>query len=218
MLTYLEAHTQKRASEHPGFRGDSGFSMVEFIICSFILLSAGGAASTLLVQIQRLASYRTEVQSVIENTRIAMDTVARIIRQAGNDPRGAGFPGLTIISPTEARIRSDLTGSAEASGFQDKGDPDGDTDDTGEDVTIRYNAATDALELVSGGGAAQSIANYISGFHLEYLDASGGFTNAGADVHKIRITVTGATNLADPQTGRVFSLQVASDVQLATRI
>jgi hypothetical protein len=186
------------------------------MICSLVLLLAGAAASTLLAQIQRSGSYRTEVQSVLENTRIALDTVGRIVRQAGNDPRGVGFPGLTIISATEARIRSDLTGSAEASGAPDKGDPDGDTDDAGEDVTIRYNAGTGSVELVSG-SAAQSIANYISGFQMQYLDAEGDFTNAGAGVRKIRISITGATNLADPQTGRVFSLQVATDVQLATR-
>lgn len=218
MREYAEAQTQWSSSLQQTCRDESGFSLAEFMICSLILLLVGAAAATLLAQVQRSGSYQTEVQSVLENTRVAIDTVGRIIRQAGNDPRGIGFPGVTIASATEARIRSDLTGSAEASGFSDKGDPDGDTDDTGEDVTIRYNAATNSVELISGGGSAQPIANYISGFQMQYMDAAGALTNAGADIRKIRISITGATNLADPQTGQVFSLQVASDIQLATRL
>jgi len=218
MLRYTEETMQRCSSRLQACRNESGFSLTEFMICSLILLLVAAAASTLLAQIQRSGSYRTEVQSVLENTRIVMDTVERIIRQAGNDPYRAGFPGVTIISATEARIRSDLTGSAEASGFPDKGDPDGDTDDAGEDVTIRYNANGGSVELVSNGGSAQPIANYISGFQMQYLDAAGIVTSAGADVRKIRISITGATRLADLQTGQVFSLQVASDVQLATRL
>jgi len=201
----------------PRCKSQSGFSLAEFMICSLILLVATAAGSTLLAQVQRSGSYRAEVQSALENTRIAMDTVGRLIRQAGNDPLRVGFPALTIISATEARILSDLTGSAEASGFPDKGDPDGDTDDAGEDVTIRYNASAQSVELVSGNGSAQRIANCISGFEMQYMDASGALTNIGTDVRKIRISITGTANSPDPQTGQIFSLQVASDIQLAAR-
>jgi hypothetical protein len=182
-----------------------------------MLLSVSSAVFGMLAEIQRNGSYRTEVQAVMDNTRIAMDTVERIMRQAGNDPHNVGFPGVTIVSATEVRICSDLTGSAATSGFPDKGDPDGDTDDSGEDVTIRYNA-NGSIELVPNGGPAQPIANYISGFQMEYLDALGAATNVGANVRRIRVTITGATNLADPQTGQAFNMQVASDVQLATRL
>jgi hypothetical protein len=184
---------------------------------SLILLVISGAVFSLLAQTQRSASYQTEKQAVIGNTRIAMDTVERIIRQAGNDPHGTGFPGIAVVGATEVRVRSDLTGSAAASGFPDKGDPDGDTLDTSEDVTIRFNAINGTIELVPNGAAAQPIANYISGFQMQYLDAAGAPTNVGDDVRRIRVAIIGATAVPDPQTKQVYSVQVTSDIQLATR-
>ena len=198
-------------------RDESGFSIAEFLISSVILLLVSSAVFTMLAQIQRASSYQTEVQAVLENTRIGMDTVERLIRQAGNDPKVAGFAGVTITSATEVRILSDLTGSLSGAGSPDKGDPDGDTLDAGEDVTIRYDATNRCIELVPNGGAAQPIANYITAFQMQYLNAAGAATTVGADVRRIRITMTGGSNLPDPQTGQVFSVQVASDVQLATR-
>ncbi len=205
------------AGSRKRLRDESGFSLIEFVISSTILLLVSASVFSMLAQTQRAASYQTEVQAVLENTRIAMDTVDRMIRQAGNDPRAAGFQGITIVSPTEVRVRSDLTGSSSGSGFPDKGDPDGDILDSGEDVTIRYNVNNQSVELAPGGGAAQPIANYISAFQLQYLDAAGGATGVGADVRRIRVTITGATAQADPQTGRTYSMQVGSDIQLATR-
>ena len=218
MQRHAKESTQRFWSGRQACGDESGFLLPEFMICSLILLLLAGAVFSMLAQIQRSGSYQTEVQAVLENTRIAMDTVERIIRGAGNDPHNVGFPGVTIISATEVRIRSDLTGSAAASGFPDKGDPDGDTEDTGEDVTVRYNSSSGTIEMVPNGGSAQPISSYISGFQMQYMDADGVATSVGAKVRRIRITITGATNLADPQTGQVFSMQVASDVQLATRL
>lgn len=209
--------TQRNTTE-TRFRADeSGFSLAEFMTSTLILLLVSAAVFSMLAQTQHSASYQTEVQAVLGNTRIAMDTVDRIIRQAGNDPLAAGIVGLTIVSAGELRVRSDLTGSAAATGEPDKGDPDGDTSDAGEDVTIRYNAGTSSLELVPNGGVAQPIASYISGFQMQYLDAAGAETAVGADVRRVKVTITGASNLPDPQTRQTYSMRMASDIQIATR-
>jgi Tfp pilus assembly protein PilW len=192
---------------------DSGFSLVEFVISSVILLVVCASIFSVLAETQRSASYQSEVQSVLENTRMALETVERFIRQAGNDPVGTGMAGLTIVSSSEIRLRSDLTGSAGA----DKGDPDGDTSDSGEDVTIRYDGSARSLEVISHPGSAQAVANYVSAFSMHYYDSAGAATTAGAEVRRIRIEITGATTLASPQTREIFSLQLASDVQLARR-
>ena len=70
--------------------GESGFSLVEFLLSTFILLVVASAVFAMLSQTQRAASYQAEVQAVMDNARTAMDTVERTIRQAGNDP---GKPG-----------------------------------------------------------------------------------------------------------------------------
>ncbi len=193
-----------------------GFSLAEFMLATGILLVITASIFGMLGDTQRAASYQTEVQAVLDNTRIAMDTVERVLRQAGNDPHATGFDGLTIVSATEARVRADLTGSA-GPAYPDKGDPDGDTSDSGEDLTIRYNAGTRSVEVSPTGGSAQPVANYISAFSMQYFDTAGGAAAAGADVRKVSITITGNSTILDPKTRQPFSLQLKTDVQLATR-
>ncbi len=193
-----------------------GFSLVEFLLATLVLFVVAGAIFGLLAQTQRTASYQTEVQAVLENTRIAMETVQRIIRQAGNDPHHVGFDGITITSSTEVEVRSDLTGSGGV-GNGDRGDPDGDTSDSGEDVTIRYNATAHTIELVPQGGTATAIATNIYAFDMQYLDPTGTATLVGSAVRRVTISLTGASALPDPQTGQVFSLQLTGDVQIANR-
>jgi type IV pilus assembly protein PilW len=197
--------------------GTQGFSLVEFVISSLILLVVALAVFSALAETQRSASYQTEVQAVLDNTRLALDSVIRQLRQAGNDPRHTGFDGITVASSTEVRVRSDLTGSAAATGDPDKGDPDGDTSDSGEDITIRYNASGQSLEFVPASGTAQAIADHISAFSMQYFDAAGAATATGSDVRRIAILITGRGSLPDPRTRRVFSMRLASEVQLATR-
>jgi hypothetical protein len=192
-----------------------GFSLVEFMIAALITLVLAGSIFGLMSRLQRTAGYQTEVQGVLEGVMIGMETIERILLQAGNDPHQAGFPGLAIAGPAEVRVRADLTGSAH--GSPDQGDPDGDTDDSGEDVTIRYNANTGSLEVVPQGGIPQPVASNISDFAMQYFDNAGVETTAGNDVRTVRITLAGTSPLADPQTGRVFSLRLSGSVRLATR-
>jgi Tfp pilus assembly protein PilW len=196
-------------------RNQSGFGLVEFLITALVLLITASSVFGVISEVQRRALSQTEVQSVLDNTRIAMQTIGRYIRQAGNDPRNSGIAGITIVSSTEVRIQSDLTGSA-GPGNPDKGDPDGDTCDSGENVTIRYNSATRSLEIVPDGGSAQIIASNISGLSFRYFDSKGAIITSGNDVQKINVTVSGASLLPDLGTRRTFGVQLSSDFQVVT--
>jgi hypothetical protein len=180
-----------------------------------ILLVISSWLFSLLAETERSASYNTEVQAVLSNSRIGMDTVLGYVRQAGNDPHGSGFQGVTIVGPSEVRLLSDLTGSDPMD--SNKGDPDGDTADVGEDVTIRYNANDRSIEMVTLGGTVQTIANYVDAFTMQYLDSMGVATTLGSDVRKIRITITCASQYGHPQTNKTYGMTVSSDVQLGTR-
>ncbi len=195
---------------------EHGFTMVEFLVSAAIFMLVAGGVFSVLTQAQRTVSYQVEIQGVLESTRLAMDTVERMVQQAGNDPHKVGFAGITIVSSTEVRVRSDLTGSA-GPGSPDKGDPDGDTDDANEDITIRFDAAGQSIELVSGCGPAQPIASNISAFAMQYFDRNGTATSIGGDVSRIRLSITGVSPLRDPQTGRAFSMELVSNVRLAAR-
>jgi hypothetical protein len=197
----------------PG-ESQSGFGLAEFLMSSSIVLIAALSVFGMLNDVQRRAGYQTEVQSVLNNTRLAIQTVGRCLRQAGNDPLGAGQSGITIISATELRVKSDITGSA-GPGDPDKGDPDGDTLDSGEDITIRYNSTTRSLEMVTESGAVQIVAGNISGISFQYFDESGGPAATGNDVRKVNVTVTGASVIPDPVTHRSFGVRLSSDFQVA---
>jgi hypothetical protein len=194
---------------------EPGFSLAEFMIAALILLVASTAAFGVLAETQQLAAFQAETQGVIESCRIAMDTVERVLRQAGNDPHGLGIEGLQIAGAAEVRVRSDITGSAGVG--SDRGDPDGDTLDSGEDVTIRYNAGNRSLEIGHSGNPPQPVASSISGFALEFFDAAGGLASVGAHVRRVSIQITGAGEQPDPKTGQVFSMRLKSDLQIATR-
>jgi type II secretory pathway pseudopilin PulG len=209
----VSLHTDDRAITQGS---DSGFALAELLVSAFILLVICSAVFGMLSETQHAAGYQTETQTVLSNVQIAMQLVERCIRQAGNDPLKIGLTGITIVSPTEVRIQSDLTGSR-GPGEPDKGDPDGDINDSGENVAIRYNNAARTLEIVPGGGPAQIAAGEISGFSLQYFDASGNPTTAGNDVRKIRVAISGAGSTPNPQTHQIFGVQLVSDIQIATR-
>jgi hypothetical protein len=188
-----------------------GFSIVEFMVSSLILLVIAGWISTLLNQAQNAASYQVEVQGVLESTRFVMMTVERVIRQAGNDPFHVGFAGISEMSSSQVRVRADLTGAAGSINppDPDKGDPDGDTTDSGEDVTISYDAGARTLNLNE-----QPFASNIAAFAMQYFDKNGALTIHADQVTRIRVAVTGQSPFANPQTGKVFSMKITSDIQL----
>lgn len=194
---------------------ESGFTLVEFLVSSVILVVLGASVFSAIVEMGRTASYQTEVQAVIQNTRIAMNTLERYIKQAGNNPRLATFEGVTIIGPSQVRLRADLTGSAP--GHPDQGDPDGDTNDIDEDVTVGYNSTDRTIEMVLPDGSVRGIAGGITAFTMQYFDSTGGATAVGADVRRVRVTISGGSRLAHPQTKKTYAITEVSDVQVSTR-
>jgi hypothetical protein len=213
MMNRIEiAHSELRVPPPPrSLSAEPGFSLPEFLLSSLILMIIAGSVFTLLSQTQRSASYQVEIQGVLESTRYAMMTLERILQQAGNDPKETSLVGISEMSSTQVRVKSDLTGSGSTAtpSEPDKGDPDGDVLDANEDVMISY---TGGSRTISVGG--QPLAGNISAFSLEYFDKNGATTATGADVTRIRVTITGLSPVNDPQTGRPFTMRIASDVKL----
>jgi type II secretory pathway pseudopilin PulG len=192
-----------------------GFGLAEFLISTLVLLIAASSIFGLIYEVQRKSSYQSEVQAVLNNTRLAIQMVGRYVRQAGNDPTGSGISGISIVSPSEVRIIADLTGS-ESPSNPDKGDPDGDANDSNENVSIRYNPATRSLEIVPDGGPAQIVAGYISGLSFRFYDSTGAPATTGKNICRINVTISGSSPLADPETHIPFGIQLSSDFQVAT--
>jgi prepilin-type N-terminal cleavage/methylation domain-containing protein len=210
----MMSSTIARLHSHPT-PGESGFTLIELLIASLILMIVSAAVFSMLSDVQHTAARQAEMQSVINSAQVALQTIERCIRQAGNNPHGVSIVGIRVISSTEVQIQSDLTGSL-SPGNSDKGDPDGDVNDSGENVSIRYNQATRSIELAPAGGGAQIIAGNISEFSLQYFDADDNLTSIGKDVRKIRVAIKAASLQTDPKTHKRFGMEIGSDIQLAT--
>jgi prepilin-type N-terminal cleavage/methylation domain-containing protein len=208
----MAAHMKK--SVNPlGFQSQSGFTLTEFLIAATVFLVISSSIFSMLFELQNAGSYQAEVQSVLGNTHNAMLTVERYIRQAGNDPLGIGVTGITIVSAEEIQVRSDITGSAGPAN-PDKGDPDGDVEDSGESVVIRYNSRTRSLEIVPEGGTAQIVAGFITGLAFQFYDANGNLTSTSRDVRRVGITMSAAGLQPDQRTGKVFGMQIKSEIEI----
>jgi hypothetical protein len=196
-------------------KNESGFSLMEFTVSAVILLVLSIVIFSTLNKIQCTAAYQADTQAVLDNTRIALQVVERCIRQSGNDPFHSGFNAISVVSSSEMRIRSDITGSADP-GNSNKGDPDGDINDSGEDLTIRYNSNKRRIEMISPNGPAQIIADNIAGFSLQYFDTEGNETHTGKDVRKIKVTISGSAVQKDMQTEELFGVQMESTTRILT--
>lgn len=198
----------------PACNDSDGFTLMEALIASTILLIISIPLFGSLNRIQKAATEQAEMQQIQDNVRMALQAVTRSVRQAGNDPYGTGFEAVSPVSATEIRVRSDMTGS-QAPGSPNRGDPDGDIMDSGEDILIRYNDSRERLEMVRGSGTVQIVADHISGFALEYLDAQGKPAPDGTNVRSIRIKIIGTADRSDGPERTPLRLERTGSVRIS---
>jgi len=186
-----------------------GFSLVELLMATLILGIMTASLFHLLNDFQRETSYRSETQAVVDNIRVAIETLEKYIRQAGNDPYGTGFQGITIVSDRAVTIRSDLKGSHGS----DKGDPNGDVAGPDETVTLRFNPANQSVEVVAG-GTAQIVCNRIGDLKFRYYDADGNLTMDGSRVRRIAVTISGLADRPNPATRKAFGIELEREIRI----
>jgi prepilin-type N-terminal cleavage/methylation domain-containing protein len=114
----------------------NGFSLIELLISMVIVSIILGILSSIIWGVNKsYAVHRPRMESV-SDANAALDIMARLIRMAGNNPNAiAGLQGIdpgTAVSGqyNTIRIRSDWHGNTTS------GPPDGDTNDSFEDITF----------------------------------------------------------------------------------
>ncbi len=147
---------------------------------------------------------------------------APILRQAGNDPeeylKNNNIPPIEILGSNHIRINSDISGSVPATSgdpLEATGDPDGDLDNLYERVEVRYDPTEKNLYLDIGNGA-DVLAENLS-FNLTFFDGNGNETNVQEKIARVRVEVVAETKNADPQTGKVQSMTLQSEVMLRSQ-
>ncbi|HSW38985.1 MAG TPA: prepilin-type N-terminal cleavage/methylation domain-containing protein [Acidobacteriota bacterium] len=192
---------------------ENGFTLMEFIISAAIFLVLTSGAFMTLAEIQQTAGFHSEIQAVLNNTRIAKETVERHLRHAGNDPMNIGLSGITLVASDSVHIKSDLKGSL-GTAAPNRGDPDGDIHDHDENIILRFNEASHSIIIVPASGPPRIIANYISSFAAELRDAENNPTVSLDDARTIAVSITGSSRTNDPRTGKAFSFTLSSVISL----
>ena len=209
-MNKIRKQLKSRSLHNMDMHAERGFTLTEFLISSIVVMILAAGLFTMLTDAQSTSGYQTEVLTVMENTRVAMNIIGRHIAQTGNNPLEATFTPLTIVNGSQVRLCADLTGSAGG----DTGDPDGDILDANESIIVRYNQTRKSIELIDGNGTVQTLADHISGFSLQYLDAAGASTTVATDVRVIRVNISGSSTVANPSTHKTYGLTIGSDFTL----
>jgi len=115
---------------------------------------------------------RVEAQQA---ARVALERMARELREAGYDPRGAGIQPVVAAAPALVTFQRDLNGN-------------GVVDPTRERVTFLVRAGESVLRRDAGGGAQPIIEN-VRRFGLTYFDSAGAPTTDPARVRSVLIRV-----------------------------
>jgi hypothetical protein len=164
----------------------------------------------------------TQSRALFSTCSRGFTLVEMVLRQAGNDPEGYlrdnDIPPIEILGDNYIRISSDVTGSVPDAGgdpLEATGDPDGSVDNLYEQVVVRYIEAQESLYLDIGYGS-EILAEKVS-VDFTFLDSSGNETADEDDIVRVRIEVVAESEDPDPQTGKVQSITLESEMMLRSR-
>jgi len=114
--------------------GESGFTLIELMIVSVILVFTIGIITTILTNVQKSYNEQRVRTEALNDANAALDMLTRLIRTAGNNPGNiAGLQGIDPETPVGGlyktiHIKSDWRGATMSS------QPDGDIGDPFEDI------------------------------------------------------------------------------------
>lgn len=154
-------------------REEAGHSLVEVLVAAAVMALLMAATLSILqsgLAASRWGSGRVEAQQAV---RVALERMARELREAGYDPASAGIEAVVVAEPARIVFQRDLDG-------------DGAIDPTRERVTYVLRPGESTLRRDAGGGA-QPIAEGVRRFALAYLDDNGAPTIEPARIASVRI-------------------------------
>ena len=155
--------------------GQAGHSLVELLVAAAVMALVMAATLSMLqagLAASGWGSARVEAQQAV---RVALERLARELRDAGYDPTAAGLGAVTVAEPSRVAFVRDLNGN-------------GVIDPTHERVTWVLRAGETTLRRDAGGGA-QPVAEGVRRFELAYLDEDGLPTSELARVASVRIEI-----------------------------
>ena len=158
-----------------------GFTIIELLVGMAVFLLALTAIYSTFQAQHKSYLMQQDVVAMQQNLRAAMFYMQREIRMAGCDPLGTAGAGIIAASDSSINFSEDVWDGSDGSA------PDGDADDSNEDIT--YSLIGDDLKRKTGGGNYQVVAENIDALNFVYLDANGSETAVLADIRSVEITI-----------------------------
>ncbi len=157
--------------KHPSCEPDppeqQGFSLIELMVASFVMLMFMAAAYSVSQSMQDIGIRGQRRAGNQQASRMALERMEGVIRMAGNDPSGTAFSNsfqpFPVSTATQLQLRMDLPRDNNNNGSTwdvIDGNADNDTDDDnenengdgfindeGEDLTFTHNAAAGTITM-----------------------------------------------------------------------
>ncbi len=173
------------------WRPAGGFSLAELLVSVAVLgLVLAGVFGILHSGLKAYGWGAARVQAQ-QSARVALERMAKELREAGYDPAGAGIQPVVVAAPALVTFQRDLNGN-------------GVVDPTRERVTFLLRPGETVLRRDAGGGA-QPIIEGVRRFSLTYFDRAGAPTTDPSRVASVRIQL--GVGLAGP--GAVMEAQAS---------
>jgi len=187
---------------------NAGFSLVEMLIGSVVLIVVLAAVFSFLDMSQRDYAAAAAKSDVQQNVRVVLESMAREMRAAGYNPSKAG-----CLSPPAGAVTALATSPASVT-FQ----ADVDNNDCADQVVYTFVAPTDATAPCDPGSpasvgkitrsvqnwdgaawtpatpAAYEIAQCVTSLGMTYYDGSGATTTTPASIRQVKLSITGVEN------------------------
>lgn len=191
-------------------KNNAGFSIIELLIATVVMLLALGIVSSLLSWAFSVKARESRTADALATAQAAISVISREISNSGfglyNDSSDVANNGIVIADSNAHKIRvranlENVGGTAEAPGPSTLM-----INEPGEDVTYFFDSATSSIVrydpngLGTGRPQTSVVVNRISNVTFEYYDYSGGTSAA-----------TGPLTAPTANTGRV---RIVVDVEL----
>jgi type II secretory pathway component PulJ len=163
-------------------RAAAGHSLAELLVVSAVIGLVMAGVFTILrsaLDVYSWGAGRVEAQ---QSARIALERMAKELREAGYDPRLAGIAPILTAEPARVTFQRDLDG-------------DGVVDATSERVTFLLRPGETVLRRDAGAGA-QPVVEGVRRFVLTYFDGAGHATTDARAVASVQIYLE--TGIPDP--------------------
>jgi type IV pilus assembly protein PilW len=209
--------TDRGAGRQRGPSTDAGTTLVELVITLAVFAMIVVVVIGLWEQSQRAYFQGATAAELQQNVRVALEQIAREIRQAGYDPCRYLTTCTSAFDPVVAGVFPIQAFTAGSLWVRMDRDGDGSVTDGDPDESVCFYVGGGVLRRKTTGGDCASggdeLARNITGLAFTYLRADGTAAAAWSEVRLVRVTLSSQETFM----GEPLTVSLRSDVRLRDR-